>query len=92
MVIVIPFAGTWTQFKCASADDVIKVPKNIPIAYAATISVNPCTAYRLLHDFEKLSEGDVVIQNGANSMVGLAVVQIAREMGIKTVNIVRSDR
>jgi trans-2-enoyl-CoA reductase len=33
------------------------VPKDIPVEYAATISVNPCTAYRLLEDFVKLKEG-----------------------------------
>jgi len=39
-----------------------------------------------------LNPGDVIIQNGANSMVGLAVIQMARELGIKTINVVRSDR
>jgi trans-2-enoyl-CoA reductase len=46
----------------------------------------------MLRDFEKLKPGDVIIQNGANSMVGLSVIQMAREMGVKTINIVRSDR
>lgn len=49
------------------------------------------TAYRLLRDFKSLP-GDVIIQNGANSMVGLAVIQMAKLMGIRTINIVRSDR
>lgn len=51
-----------------------KCPSNIPAEYAATIGVNPCTAYRLLRDFETLQEGDTVIQNGANSQVGFHVV------------------
>lgn len=86
-----PF-GTWTQAAKALESEVMKVPNDIPAAYAATISVNPGTAYRMLRDFEALQPGDVVIQNGANGMVGLAVVQMAREMGLKTINIVRSDR
>lgn len=32
------------------------------------------------------------MQNAANSMVGYSVVQIARLMGLKTINIIRSDR
>lgn len=84
--------GTWRQEAVVSSDDVIRVANDIPVAYAATIAVNPATAYRMLRDFEQLKPGDVIIQNGANSMVGLAVVQMAREMGIKTVNIIRSDR
>ena len=70
----------------------LKVPNDIPAAYAATLTINPATAYRLLRDFAKLQPGDVIIQNGANSMVGLAVVQMAREMGIKTINVVRANR
>lgn len=33
--------------------------------------------------------GDYVIQNGANSAVGQAVIQIAKAWGIKTINVVR---
>jgi len=57
--------------------------------YLATLSVNPATAYRMLHDFVKLKPGDVIIQNGANSMVGLSAMQIATNMGVKTINIIR---
>ena len=88
---VAPF-GTWTQSARATEDQVIPVSKDLPAAYAATLAVNPGTAYRMLRDFVKLQPGDVIIQNGANSMVGLAVVQMAREMGVKTINIIRSDR
>ena len=85
--------GTWRQFAIVSEeDDLIQVPNDIPIAYAASLSVNPCTAYRMLKDFVSLKEGDVVIQNGANSMVGLSVIQLCKSMNVKTINIVRSDR
>lgn len=74
------------------AENVMVVDDRLPAAYAATLSVNPATAYRLLSDFSKLEAGDVIIQNGANSMVGMAIIQMARERGIKTINIVRSDK
>ena len=44
---------------------------------AATLGVNPCTAYRMLLDFVSLKSGDVIIQNCANSAVGMAVIQVA---------------
>jgi NADPH:quinone reductase-like Zn-dependent oxidoreductase len=69
-----------------------QVPSDLPPAYAATISANPATAYRMLRDFVTLSPGDVIIQNGANSMVGLAVIQMAKVMGVRTINVVRADR
>lgn len=86
-----PF-GTWTQYAKAPENKVIRVANDVPASYAASVSINPATAYRLLRDFVKLSPGDYIIQNGANSMVGMAVIQMARELGIKTINVVRSDR
>jgi trans-2-enoyl-CoA reductase len=84
--------GTWREKAVAKEDDLLKIPNDIPVSYAATIAVNPCTAFRLLNDFVSLKPGDVIIQNGANSMVGLAVIQLARHMGVKTINVVRSER
>ena len=54
------------------------------------MSSDAATAYRLLHDFE-VSAGDWIIQSDATSPVGVAVVQMAREMGIKTINVVDSN-
>jgi trans-2-enoyl-CoA reductase len=84
--------GVWRKEAIVKRDLVIKVPNDIPAVYAATLAVNPATAYRILRDFESLKPGDVIIQNGANSMVGLAVVQLAKQMGVRTINIIRSDR
>ncbi|CAM9498534.1 unnamed protein product [Discosporangium mesarthrocarpum] len=90
-VIPMPAAGFGTWRALAKADQGVlqRCPNDIPAEQAATIGVNPCTALRMLRDFVKLSPGDCVIQNGANSQVGLAVVQIAREMKVKTINVVR---
>lgn len=84
--------GAWREEAMASDKDILKIRSDIPVAYAATISVNPCTAYRMLRDFVNLQPGDVIIQNGANSMVGMAVIQMAKKMGVRTINVVRSDR
>jgi len=43
----------------------------------------------MLKDFVDLEPGDFVIQNGANSAVGQAVIQIAAARGLKTINLVR---
>ena len=56
-----------------------------------TVSVNPCTAYRMLLDYGKWDfRGDEwFIQNGANSGVGRAAIQLGREWGIKSINVIR---
>mmetsp|Transcript_26771 Transcript_26771/g.36869 ORF Transcript_26771/g.36869 Transcript_26771/m.36869 type:complete len:391 (+) Transcript_26771:810-1982(+) len=92
---VIPHApglATWTQRSKAKAAHLLRVSNDIPAPYAATVAVNPCSAYRMLEDFERLRPGDWLVQNGANSMVGQAVIQLARARGIRTLNVIRSDR
>lgn len=39
-------------------DAVISLPKDIPLLCAATLGVNPCTAWRMLLDFEELKPGE----------------------------------
>ncbi|XP_018323422.1 enoyl-[acyl-carrier-protein] reductase, mitochondrial [Agrilus planipennis] len=82
--------GTWRTHAVLPAEAFLKVPLELGLVPAATLTVNPCTAFRMLRDFVDLKPGDVVIQNGANSAVGQFVIQIARTWGIKTVNIVRN--
>lgn len=92
---VIPNAscwGTWRMAAVCPSTDVMKIPNDISVVSAATLMVNPPTAYRMLVDFVKLSPGDYVIQNGANSAVGQAVIQIASQMSLKTINIIRISR
>ncbi|KAM7344965.1 enoyl-[acyl-carrier-protein] reductase, mitochondrial-like [Cochliomyia hominivorax] len=90
---VVPYVtgmGTWTTHAVFSEEQLMPVSNKIGLAEAATITVNPCTAYRMLKDFMKLSPGDCVIQNGANSAVGQAVHQLCKAWGYKSVGVVRS--
>ncbi|XP_028406364.1 enoyl-[acyl-carrier-protein] reductase, mitochondrial-like [Dendronephthya gigantea] len=83
--------GCWSEKKVLNKKDVLKIPykEGLQIEVAAMLSVNPCTAYRMLKDFERLQRGDVILQNGANSGVGQSVIQLAASWGITSVNIVR---
>lgn len=83
-------SGTWVSHLIADAHNYIKVPKVIPPDQVAVAMINPSTAYRLLMDFIQLKEDDVIVQNGATSAVGVAVIQIAKARGIKTINIIRN--
>ncbi|KAI8619101.1 hypothetical protein BC830DRAFT_1039037, partial [Chytriomyces sp. MP71] len=92
VVMKAPGFGTWRY--SASIDPSRLLPFNYPGVTdlaAATMMVNPCTAYRMLKDFIPLSPGDTILQNGANSAVGQAVVQLARAWGLRSVNIIRGS-
>src|SRR5438094_5411229 len=89
-VVILPHdLGTWREAVAVKASDLIAVPPEIDPVHAAMLKINPMTAWRLLHDYVELNRGDWVIQNAANSAAGRAVIQIARELGYKTVNVIR---
>lgn len=52
---------------------VITLPSIITVLLKL-FKVNPPTAYNILSEFVDLRPGDFVIQNGANSSVGISVV------------------
>ena len=81
--------GTWRSHAIENQEKFFKVPNNLSKHACATLTVNPCTAFRLLEDFKELKPNDTVIQNGANSGVGQAVIQLARLRNVNVVNIVR---
>ncbi|MGE0153295.1 MAG: zinc-dependent alcohol dehydrogenase family protein [Reyranellaceae bacterium] len=79
----------WTQRRRIAADQAIKVRDDIPLEQAAMLRINPPTALLLLEDIVNLQPGDWIVQNGANSAVGKILIGLARERGIRTVNVVR---
>jgi trans-2-enoyl-CoA reductase len=89
-VVILPHnVGTWRDAVAVKADELVVVPGGITPEQAAMLKINPMTAWRLLHDYVELEQGDWLIQNAANSAAGRAAIQIARELGYKTVNVVR---
>ena len=89
-LVILPHnVGTWRDAVAVKADELAVVPAGIEPVQAAMLKINPMTAWRLLHDYVDLARGDWLIQNAANSAAGRAVIQIARELGYKTVNVVR---
>jgi trans-2-enoyl-CoA reductase len=89
-LVILPHnVGTWRDAVVVKADDLVVVPEGIKPVHAAMLKINPMTAWRLLHHYVDLARGDWLIQNAANSAAGRAVIQIARQLGYKTVNVVR---
>jgi trans-2-enoyl-CoA reductase len=89
-LVILPHnVGTWRDAVAVKADELVVVPVGIEPVYAAMLKINPMTAWRLLHDYVDLEKADWLIQNAANSAAGRAVIQIAHELGYKTVNVVR---
>lgn len=84
-----PSSGAWQDNVVVDCKDLIFVPEDISLEMAAMSFINPPTAWCLLHDFVLLKPGDWIVQNAANSAVGMCVIQLAHHFGFKTINIVR---
>lgn len=104
---VIPAAsqiGTWRTHAVLAASELLRVDKEgLTSTQVALVSVNPCTAYRILRSYGPsagikaalgmrpldVGSGQWFIQNGANSGVGRAAIQFARLWGLRSINVVR---
>ncbi|KAF1968834.1 trans-2-enoyl-CoA reductase-like protein [Bimuria novae-zelandiae CBS 107.79] len=88
-----PGFGTWRTHASARTQDVMRLDEatreGISAVQAGTVSINPCTAYRMLKDFVTLKEGEFFIQNGANSGVGRAAIQLGKQWGLRSINVIR---
>jgi NADPH:quinone reductase-like Zn-dependent oxidoreductase len=79
----------WAQRRKVKGDDAIPLPSGIDLRQAAMVRINPPTALLMLTDFVELAPGEWVIQNVANSAVGRLMIALARQRGLRTVNVVR---
>lgn len=89
LAIGVSSLGYWQSYSIRNGDEFFAVDNDLDLRAAAQLKVNPCTAYRMLKDFVDLKPGDTVIQNGANSAVGVYAIQLAKLWGIKTINVIR---
>lgn len=82
----------WASHLVLPSSDLIPVGfPELPDEQAAMLTVNPPTAWGLLHEIVELPQGAWIAQNAANSGVGRCVIQLARQLGHHTINLVRRE-
>ncbi|KAF4307049.1 Alcohol dehydrogenase superfamily zinc-containing [Botryosphaeria dothidea] len=87
-----PGFGTWRTHVQTDASNLLRIEDTSGLTplQVGTVSINPCTAYRMLRDFADMKEGDWFVQNGANSGVGRAAIQLGKLWGYKSINVIRA--
>ncbi|HEY0777887.1 MAG TPA: zinc-dependent alcohol dehydrogenase family protein [Gemmatirosa sp.] len=90
LVLLAGARGTWRSRLTLKAARLFALPQADPLQLSMLIA-NPPTALLMLEQFVPLEHGQWVIQNAANSGVGIALVAIARVRGLHTVNVVRRE-
>ncbi len=81
--------AAWCEYVVSPGSNIIPLREKLDAVQASMLSVNPMTSWRLLHDFVKLDSSSLVIQNAANSAVGIMVNQICAHKGWSCLNLVR---
>jgi NADPH:quinone reductase len=80
--------GTWAEFMLSDAGFCIPLSKSTDSEQAATMIVNPFTAWALVGIAEERG-ARAVVQTAAASALGRMVVRLARARGLGVVNVVR---
>jgi NADPH2:quinone reductase len=88
-VIPLGVAGTWQEFIVAPAAQLIPVPDAVSDQTAAQFVVNPLTAWIMAVEELDVQPGEWLLQTAAGSTLGRVVLQIAKQRGFKTINVVR---
>lgn len=81
--------GCWAEERVLPAAAVFVLPEGIDPRQAAMLRVNPATAWGLLHANGAPLPGSWIVQNAASSAAGHCVIQLARHLGLRTINLVR---
>ncbi|MEV6053448.1 zinc-dependent alcohol dehydrogenase family protein [Streptomyces sp. NPDC052107] len=82
-------AGTWQEYLVADTQRLLPVPDRLSDSSACQLAVNPLTALLLVTRELDVQPGEWLLQTAAGSTVGRLVIQLARHLGIRTINVVR---
>ncbi|MFJ3775471.1 zinc-dependent alcohol dehydrogenase family protein [Streptomyces sp. NPDC090075] len=82
-------SGTWQEYLVADAHRLLPVPDRLSDSSACQLAVNPLTALLLVARELDVQPGEWLLQTAAGSTVGRLVIQLARHLGVPTINVVR---
>ncbi|GII60345.1 NADPH:quinone reductase [Sphaerisporangium krabiense] len=77
--------GAWASHVPLDAADVVEVPDGVGAAEAETAVVNGVTAWQMLHRKARVRAGRTILVHGANGGVGMMLVQLARNAGVRVI-------
>lgn len=88
--VLVASSGMWTDNVTVDATKVLKIPNKLSSEEAAALPA-ALSAYAILNNYVDLKAGDVVLQFGGDSAVGMAISQIGTASGYKVVNVTQAQ-
>lgn len=83
--------GTYAEFACAPAADLLKVPDGLSLELAAAVLLQGLTAHYLAHDTHAIQAGETVLVHAGAGGVGLLLTQMAKRLGATVITTVSTD-
>lgn len=80
--------GMWAEYVVTSAQLCVPLGKNVEMEHAATMLVNPLTAWALVDTARKQGHR-AAVQTAAASALGKMVLRLGKKFGLPIVNVVR---
>jgi NADPH2:quinone reductase len=80
--------GTYAEFACAPAADLLKIPDAMSFEQAAAVLLQGLTAHYLAHDTHAIQAGETVLIHAGAGGVGLLLTQMAKRLGARVLTTV----
>jgi NADPH:quinone reductase len=83
--------GSYAEYAAVAADRLVPIPHGISEQQAAAAMLQGMTAHYLSHDTFPLKKGETALIHAAAGGVGLLLVQMAHNIGVRVIATVSSD-
>ena len=83
--------GTYAEFACAPASDLLHIPDGVSFEQAAAALTQGLTAHYLAYDTYAIQSGDMVLVHAGAGGVGLLLTQMARQLGATVIATVSTE-
>ena len=83
--------GTYAEYACAPAKDLLHVPKEMSLDDAAAVLLQGLTAHYLVHDTHRVQRGDTVLAHAGAGGVGLLITQMLKMIGARVITTVSTE-
>lgn len=80
--------GTWAEYMVTAAHFCVPIRKHVETEQAATMLVNPLTAWALIHEARR-GRHRAVLQTGAASALGRMVLKLGHRFSVPVIHVVR---
>jgi NADPH2:quinone reductase len=84
--------GTYAEFACAPAADLLKIPEGMSFQQAAAVLLQGLTAHYLAHDTHPIRTGETVLIHAGAGGVGLLLTQMAKRLGARVLATVSTEQ